>query len=241
MNRLAQKTILLTGAAGTVGAAIADAVEREGGIAIRTDVTASPGVAHVLDVTSPADWQNMIAAIEAGSGRLDGLVNAAGIAARGHIEDTDFALWRQVMAVNLDGAFLGCRAALPLLRRQGGAIVNIASVYGLVGGANVLAYSASKGGVVQLTKSVALHGANLKPPVRCNAVCPAYLEGPMVDAVADATPYPDVVRRSLAAEIPLNRFGRAAEVAELCVYLLSDESGFVTGSAIPVDGGLTAR
>src|SRR5207302_10609365 len=118
----------------------------------------------------------------------DGLVNAAGIATPGTVEDTDFATWRRVMAVNLDGTFLGCKHALALLKRNGGAIVNISSVSGLVGGHNLAAYNASKGGVRLLTKSVALHGARLDPKVRCNSVHPAFIDGPMVDAVIAATP-----------------------------------------------------
>jgi NAD(P)-dependent dehydrogenase (short-subunit alcohol dehydrogenase family) len=168
-------------------------------------------------------------------------VNAAGIAIVGTIEKTDFAAWRRVLSVNLDGAFLGCKYAFPLLRKQGGSIVNLSSVSGLVGGHNLAAYNASKGGLSLLTKSIALHGARFKPPVRCNAVCPAFLEGPMVDAVAQGTKNPDAVKHKLAADIPLGRLGQPTEVADLCVYLLSDESGFITGADLPIDGGLTAR
>jgi 3(or 17)beta-hydroxysteroid dehydrogenase len=241
MKRLKGKTVLITGAAGSVGTAATEAVRSEGGIAITTDVAESEGIEHVLDVTAEADWMRVTAAIELGVGSLDGLINAAGLGAIGSIEDTDLAAWRRVLAVNLDGAFLGCKHVMPLLKRKGGAIVNVASAFGLVADAKLVAYCASKAGLIQLTKSVALYGAGLRPPVRCNAVCPAYLEGPMVDAIADATPYPDVVRKNLALVIPLSRFGQAPEVAALCVYLLSEESAFVTGSAIPIDGGVTAR
>lgn len=241
MSRLANKIVLVTGAAGAVGTAVAEAVAEAGGTAIRTDLDATDGIDHALDVTTEGDWTRVIGAIEQSVGRLDGLVNAAGIAALGNIEKTDLATWRRVLAVNLDGAFLGCKHALPLLKRNGGSIVNVASVFGLVGGANLLAYSASKGGVCLLTKSVALHGAALKPPVRCNVVCPAFLEGPMVEAMVAETPYPDLVRQGVTRDIPLGHLGRPRDVADLCVYLLADESRFVTGSEIPVDGGLTAR
>jgi 3(or 17)beta-hydroxysteroid dehydrogenase len=241
MKRLKDKTVLITGAAGSVGAAAAEAVRSAGGIAITTDVVKGDGIDHVLDVTAEADWTGVVAAIELGIGSLDGLINAAGLGAIGNIEDTDLTAWRRVMAVNLDGAFLGCKHAMPLLKRKGGAIVNVSSAFGLVADAKLVAYTASKAGLIQLTKSVALFGAGLKPPVRCNAVCPAYLEGPMVDAIADATPYPEVVRKNLALAIPLARFGQPSEVASMCVYLLSDEAAFVTGSAITIDGGVTAR
>ncbi|MEJ2377186.1 MAG: SDR family oxidoreductase, partial [Pseudolabrys sp.] len=134
-----------------------------------------------------------------------------------------------------------CKYGFPLLRKQGGAIVNLSSVLGLIGSANLPAYSASKGGVSLLTKSVALHGARYKPPVRCNAVCPAFIEGPMVDGIAQGTRDPEAVRNRLSSDIPLGRLGAPEEVAKLCVYLLSDDSSFITGADVPIDGGLTAR
>ena len=127
------------------------------------------------------------------------------------------------------------------MRRAGGAIVNISSVSGLVGGHNLAAYNASKGGVRLLSKSVALHGARLKPQVRCNSIHPAFLEGPMPDTLIAQTRNPERARERMTAEVPLGRFGRPAEVAEMCVYLLSDESAFVTGAEFVIDGGLTAR
>jgi NAD(P)-dependent dehydrogenase (short-subunit alcohol dehydrogenase family) len=194
-----------------------------------------------LDVTSEADWQRVIADVEKKHGRLDGLVNAAGIATVGSIEKTDFATWRRVLSINLDGTFLGCKYAFPLLRKQGGSIVNLSSVLGLVGSSNLTAYNASKGGVSLLTKSVALNGARYKPPVRCNAVCPAFIEGPMVDGIADGTKNPAAVQSKLTGDIPLGRLGKSEEVAGLIVYLLSDAASFITGADMPIDGGLTAR
>jgi NAD(P)-dependent dehydrogenase (short-subunit alcohol dehydrogenase family) len=241
MGRLKDKVVLITGAAGAVGSAVADAVVEAGGLAVTTDLAGCPGMDHALDVTSEEDWRRTIDDLERAAGRLDGLVNAAGIATPGSVEDTDFTTWRRVMAVNLDGTFLGCKYALPLLRRNGGAIVNISSVSGLVGGHNLAAYNASKGGVRLLTKSVALHGARLKPQVRCNSVHPAFLEGPMADALIAQTRNPERARERMTADVPLGRFGRPAEVADMCVYLLSDESAFVTGAEFVIDGGLTAK
>jgi NAD(P)-dependent dehydrogenase (short-subunit alcohol dehydrogenase family) len=241
MARLNNKIVLIAGAAGAIGLAVAAAVKREGGSAIATDLAGRPGIDHALDVTAEADWQSVLAAVERAHGRLDGLVNAAGIALLATIEDTDYAAWRRVLAVNLDGTFLGCKHALPLLKRGGGAIVNLSSISGIVGGHNLAAYNASKGGVRLLTKSVALHGARLKPPVRCNSVHPAFLDGPMVDDILAQTGRPDIARGQLARDIPLGRLGEPSEVAEMCVYLLSDESRFVTGAEFVIDGGLTAR
>jgi 3(or 17)beta-hydroxysteroid dehydrogenase len=190
MADLRGKITLVTGAAGAVGCAVIDAVKAAGGAVIATDLKGGSGI-DVLDVTAEADWQRIAAEIELQNGRLDGLVNAAGIVAVGTIEQLDFAAWRRVLSVNLDGAFLGCKYAMPLLRKRGGAIVNLSSVSGLVGGHNLAAYNASKGGLSLLSKSIALYGARLTPPVRCNAVCPAFLEGPLVDAIVQGARDPD--------------------------------------------------
>jgi len=238
---LQDKIVLVTGAAGAIGAAMAAAIRAAGGIAVATDLAAGAGIDHALDVTSEADWQRVMTAVETSHGRLDGLVNAAGIATVGNIEKTNLATWKRVLAVNLDGTFLGCKNAFPLLRKNGGAIVNMSSVLGLIGGPNLAAYNASKGGVSLLTKSVALHGARYKPPIRANALCPAFIAGPMVDGIAGGTKNPDAVKQKLALDIPLGRLGEPAEVASTCVFLLSDAAAFITGTDVPVDGGLTAR
>jgi NAD(P)-dependent dehydrogenase (short-subunit alcohol dehydrogenase family) len=240
-ERLADKVVLITGAAGSIGHAMIEAVTAAGGIAVASDLAIHESVTHSLDVTSESDWQRVIDDVGRTHGRLDGLVNAAGLAAVGNIEDTDFATWRRILSVNLDGTFLGCKYGFTLLKRHGGAIVNLSSVAGLVGGHNLAAYNASKGGVRLLTKSVALHGARLTPQVRCNSVHPAFLEGPMVDEILRKSDFPDGARARITRDIPLGRLGTPAEVADLCVYLLSDESRFVTGAEFVIDGGLTAR
>jgi 3(or 17)beta-hydroxysteroid dehydrogenase len=241
MSRLKDKIVLVTGAAGSVGAAVTAAIHAAGGQPITSDLADTSGMDHMLDVTSEADWLGVIEQVGRSHERLDGLVNAAGIAALGTIEDTDFATWRKILGVNLDGTFLGCKHALELLKKRGGSIINLSSIAGLIGGHNFVAYNASKGGVRLLTKSVALHGARLDPQVRCNSVHPAFLEGPMVDTILLDTAHPDGARARMIRDIPLGRFGTAEEVADMCVYLLSDESRFVTGAEFVIDGGLTAR
>jgi 3(or 17)beta-hydroxysteroid dehydrogenase len=236
MAELKDKIILVTGAAGAIGSAIAAALSSAGGTAIASDLTGDVA----LDVTSESDWQRVTDEIGERHGRLDGLVNAAGIVALGNIEQLDFATWRRVLAVNLDGAFLGCKYAFPLLRKNGGSIVNLSSVSGLVGGHNLAAYNASKGGLSLLTKSVALYGARLTPPVRCNAVCPAFVEGPMVDGIAQGARDPLIAKEKMSHDIPLGRLGQPDEIAALCIYLLSDAAAFITGANLPIDGGLTA-
>jgi len=145
MGRLKDKVVLITGAAGAVGSAVGEAVVRAGGIAVATDLAGRSGIDHALDVTREEDWLRVVGELDRAIGRLDGLVNAAGIATLGTVEETDFATWRRIMAVNLDGCFLGCKHAMILLKRRGGAIVNLSSVAGLVGGHNLAAYNAVKG------------------------------------------------------------------------------------------------
>ena len=237
MAELKDKVVLVTGAAGAIGAAVVAAAENAGAVVIATDIIGDAG----LDVTSESDWQRVVDEVGEKHGRLDGLVNAAGIVALGSIEQLDFMTWRKVLAVNLDGAFLGCKYAFALLRKRGGAIVNLSSVSALVGGHNLAAYNASKGGLSLLTKSIALHGARCKPPVRCNAICPAFVEGPMVDAMAEAARDSNGAMEKMSRAIPLGRLGLPAEIASLCVYLLSDAASFITGANLPIDGGLTAK
>jgi len=240
MSDLTGKSVLITGAAGAIGGAVTKAVKAAGGTPVTADIASGTGIDAAFDVTAEADWQRLAAEIQRTHGHLDGLVNTAGIFALGSIEDLDLATWKRVLAVNLDGTFLGCKYSFPLLRQRGGSIVNLSSVSGLVGGHNFAAYNASKGGVSLLSKSVAMYGARSKPPVRCNAVCPAFLEGPMVDFTVASADNPQSAREKMARAIPIGRLGQPAEVAALCVYLLSDEASFITGADLPIDGGLTA-
>jgi NAD(P)-dependent dehydrogenase (short-subunit alcohol dehydrogenase family) len=239
--RLQDRVILITGAAGTIGRALAVAIEREGGVPVGSDLSEGAGVALAHDVTREEDWAAIMAEIERRHARLDGLVNNAGVAAIGSIETTTFAEWRRIMAVNADGVFLGCRAAWPLLSRSAKpAIVNVSSVSGLVGGANMAAYNASKGAVRLLTKSVALHGARRDPPIRCNSIHPAFVEGTMVDTMLSGARDPAGAQARMASQIPMRRLADPAEIAASIVFLLCDESGFMTGSELVVDGGLVA-
>lgn len=241
-GRLDGRVVLVTGAAGTLGRAIAGAIAADGGTPIRTDVADRQTMDLALDVTREEDWRAVAVAIEALHGRLDGLVNNAGIVTLGDVEQTSLAEWRRVMAVNVDGVFLGCKHAMPLLARAPApSIVNLSSVSGLVGGANLAAYNASKGAVRLLTKSVALSGARKSPQVRCNSVHPAFVESDMVDGIAAATRDPARSKERMAGDIPLGRFARPAEIAEAVVWLLSDASSFMTGAEMVLDGGLVAR
>jgi NAD(P)-dependent dehydrogenase (short-subunit alcohol dehydrogenase family) len=242
MATLEGKIVLVTGAAGTLGQAISAAVEAAGGTPIRTDLAGRPGMELALDVTREEDWQVTMAAISTRHGRLDGLVNNAGVVLVGDVEQTSYTDWKRVMAINADGVFLGCKYAMPLLARgTAPSIVNISSVSGLVGGANLAAYNASKGAVRLLTKSVALSGARKAPQVRCNSVHPAFIEGDMVDALAGSGRDPVKARARMTADVPLGRMARAPEIADAVVYLLSETSAFMTGTEMVLDGGLVAR
>jgi NAD(P)-dependent dehydrogenase (short-subunit alcohol dehydrogenase family) len=240
-GQLEGHVVLVTGALGTLGSAMCAAIEAAGATPLRSDLSGRGKVDIALDVTREEDWQAAMAAIERTHGRLDGLVNNAGVGTPGDIERTSFAEWRRVMAVNADGVFLGCKYALPLLAKSKvPSIVNISSASGIVGGANLAAFNASKGAVRLLTKSVALSGARKRPPVRCNSVHPAFIDGDMVDAMVRSRPDEEKARAKLVSQIPIGRLGEPQEVANTVVWLLSPASSFTTGSEVLVDGGLIA-
>jgi len=239
--QLRDHIVLVTGALGTLGAAMCKAIEAAGGKAIRSDLATRGKVDIALDVTSEDNWKAAIAEIDSAHGRLDGLVNNAGVGTPGDVEQTSFSEWRRVMAINADGVFLGCKYAMPLLAKsKAPSIVNISSASGIVAGANLAAYNASKGAVRMLSKSVALSGARKRPPVRSNSVHPAFIEGDMVDRMVKGRPDPAKAMSKLHAQIPIGRLGQPQEVANTVVWLLSPASSFTTGSEVLVDGGLIA-
>ena len=239
--QLKDHIVLVTGALGTLGAAMCKAIEAAGGKAIRSDLATRGKVDIALDVTSEENWKAAIAEIDSAHGRLDGLVNNAGVGTPGDVEQTSFSEWRRVMAINADGVFLGCKYAMPLLAKsKAPSIVNISSASGIVAGANHAACNASKGAVRMLSKSVALSGARKRPPVSSNSVHPAFIEGDMVDRMVKSRPDPAKAMNKLHAQIPIGRLGQPQEVANTVVWLLSPASSFTTGSEVLVDGGLIA-
>ncbi len=239
---LRDKVVLVTGASGSLGRAIVALVREHGGIAFSTDLAPGPNIDAAHDVTREEDWTAVCVEIDRRHGRLDGLVNNAGIVHVGSIEATDLATFRKVMAVNVDGVFLGCKHAWPLLRKSDAAsIVNVSSTAGLVGSAEHAAYNASKGAVRLLSKSVALHGARLDPVIRCNSLHPSLMEGNMANALVAGADDPEAaIRAIVAGRNPMRRLALTSEVAGAAVFLLSSLSGFVTGSELVSDGGSTA-
>ena len=253
MTRLAGQAALITGGGTGIGRAIALAFAREGAkvaVAARRkdklqsvvdEITAAGGEALPLscDVSISVDAERAVRETVQHFGGLHTLVNNAGTHSDATVERISEADWDRVMAVNLKGPFLMSRAALPALRRAGGgSIINTGSILGLLAMKSRAAYCASKGGLTMLTKAMALDHAHEN--IRVNCICPALVETDMVAALFPATPEGRVLREARASAIPLGRLGRPADIAELAVYLASHESSWLTGVAIPLDGGLSA-
>ena len=245
MGRVAGKVAIITGAASGMGKADAILLAREGASVVVADlnekdgqaVAAAIGDAAVfmrLDVTDEDNWRAVIAATVERFGRLDVLVNNAGMIALGTIVDTDLASWRKINAVNSDGVFLGCKHAIPVMAESGGgSIVNMSSVAAIQGQSFVAAYSASKGAVRALTKSIAMFCKEQKNGIRCNSIHPDGVKTPMVVKVAMGK---DVATQEDIDEV--GKFGNMCEpedIANLVLYLASDESGFVNGSEMLID------
>lgn len=245
-ERLAGKVALVTGAATGIGRATVERLAAEGASVVAG--VAEPGQAAlveafaplVLDVRSEEAWEAAIATIERERGGLDILVNSAGIHRVGGALETDRALWEEVMAVNLWGTFLGCRAAIPALRRRGGgAIVNLASINALTAAPRAAAYAASKGGVRALTMALAIDHA--REGIRINCVCPGAVATPLLEGVIASAPDPAAMRELLAERHPMGRIARPEEVAAVIALLASEDASFMTGLAVPVDGGRSIR
>ena len=256
MESLSGKVIIDAGAAGAQGRVGASLFAREGASVVLADTSAAGaddvrrGIeaeggtahAHAADISDEAAWQNLVATAVSTYGRLDGLVNYAAVLSRPGVEETTLESWELTIRVNLTGAWLGLKAVVPALRVSGGgSVVNIGSVDALVGRGGGAAYQASKGGLRLLSKSAATQYA--AEGIRVNSVHPGPMEARMTEVVGPRADAADTAKLEarLKAQIPMGRLGRPIDIAYAVRYLLSDESAFVTGVDLPVDGGLTAQ
>jgi len=266
MNRCDGKVALVTGAARGLGAEAAKRLAQAGASVLLTDIlddqgretadkiVSAGGQAHYIhhDVTSEEDWKAAVEEATTRFGGLDILVNNAGIYFNRPIAEISLTDWRQMMGINVDGVFLGCREALPAIQKRagqwrgGGSIINLSSVAGLIGASGGSAYHASKGAVRLLTKSMALEGAEGDAKVTCNSVHPAVIDTNMGRDLVGQFSANMGVTDNEATELvtmlhPLGRLGMPEDVANAVVFLASEDSAFMTGAEIVVDGGMTAR
>lgn len=243
--RLEEKVALVTGAARGIGEAIARLFAKEGAAVVIGDILETEGEATAadmraqggearflrLDVTSEDSWQQAVKTIEDWHGKLNVLVNNAGLVDREAIEDTPLDLWERIMAVNITGVFLGTKHVIPAMRRAGGgSIINMSSAYGLIGTANRPAYTASKGGVRLFTKATAVEHA--KEAIRANSIHPGFVVTPMTASY-------QVEER--IAQTPMGRLATPEDIAPGALFLASDDSRYMTGSELVIDGGLTVH
>jgi NAD(P)-dependent dehydrogenase (short-subunit alcohol dehydrogenase family) len=253
-DRLAGKVALITGGASGLGANAAALMVREGAKVVVADIAEQRGKAVAdklgssghfvkLDVTSEDNWKAAISETVDKYGALHVLVNSAGIGLGKTVEEISLDEWRKVHAIDLDGVFLGCKHGVAEIKKHthklGGSIINISSISGIIAGANMAAYNSAKAGVRLLSKSVALHCAKSGYNIRCNSVHPTFIDTPILDRYRDRFGN-EVMQQKLGRQVPLGRLGRPEEVGWALVFLAADESSFMTGSEVVIDGGISA-
>lgn len=250
-KRLDGKAAIITGGASGIGRAACKLFAEQGAKVIVADIdfagarkaaeTIGGGATpRRLDVGDEAAWTAVIDDCVETEKRLDVLVNCAGIGRAGNFEELSLEDWNAMIAVNLTGVFLGCKHGVKAMREagNGGSVVNISSIAGLVGGEDIAGYSATKGGVTMLTKSGALHGA--PHGVRCNSVHPTYVDSEMLDPIAEQFPDRQTMLAGMAELVPLGRVATPQDIANAILFLASDEAAMITGSSFLVDGGQLA-
>ena len=248
-ERLKNKVALITGGAQGLGKEMAKSMIAQSAKVFISDIneTILAETAKelscdyiVLDVTNEDHWQEAIKKIKDDIGSLNILVNNAGIGGGGDVESTDLEQWELVHKVNLDSVFMGCKYSLPLMRDSGnGSIINISSMSGIVASHNTSAYNSSKAAVRHLSKSVALHCAKSTNLIRCNSIHPVFTRTAMVQSMIDAAPERNIEEK-LVQQIPIRKLAEPIDIANAAVFLASDESSFITGTELIIDGGLSA-
>ena len=258
LSRLSGKTALVTGAANGIGLATVQRLAEEGAKVLMTDIDAKQGMAEAAnltdaglsvrffhhDVTKRSEWEAAIAAAIELGGALNVLVNNAGIGLIGSIEDCTLEQWQRTQSINVDGVFHGLQVGIAAMKASGGgSIINLASIEGFLGEPMVAAYNASKGAVRILSKSAAGHCARAGYQIRINCVCPGFVETPMVMAgLANLPPEAaQAFQNKVLTRTPMGRMAQAREIANMILFLASDEASYVTGADMLVDGGLTAN
>ncbi|WP_159269017.1 glucose 1-dehydrogenase [Zhongshania aliphaticivorans] len=257
MMRLKDKVAIVTGGGSGIGAAICNCFAQQGASVVVTDINLA-GAQNVVDqiiksggnamaveqdVVDEQRWSEVIAITLSEFGGLDVLVNNAGIGMRGSVESTTLAEWQRTQSINLDSVFLGTQQAVRAMKQNGGSIINISSIEGIVGEATCAAYNASKGGVRIFTKSAALHCANEGYRIRVNSIHPGFIATPLVIAAIESLPASEAEQLSaqLLAKIPFGELGNPEDIANGALFLASDESRYMTGSELVIDGGYTAQ
>jgi len=243
-DRFAGRRVVVTGAASGIGFEMARLFLAEGAQVLAADLDPSAipdgAVGHAVDVADETEVEAMVAAATDRWGGVDVLCNNAGVGSTTDVLGCSAEEWDRLFGVNVRGVFLGIRAVLPGMLAQGaGAIVNTASVAGMIGLRDRAAYCATKGAVISLSKQVAVQYAGTG--VRCNCVCPGTVDSPWVGRLLESAEDPSAARRALVARQPVGRLGRPDEVARAALYLASDDAEFITGTALIIDGGLTAQ
>lgn len=257
MQRLHRKVCLVTGAASGIGLAIAETFLRDGASVLLTDIDAVKGEREAQrlreegldalfqqhDVTDEGCWRQVLESVMAHWGRLDVLVNNAGIAILGDVEALTLTQWRRTNAVNLDAVFIGTQQAIAVMKGQGGSIINVASIEGIIGEPMVPSYNASKGGVRIFTRSAAAHCARQGYNIRINNLCPGYVVTAMISGGLEqaGSELAQRFQSYLEQRIPMGRLAQADEIAKAAIYLASDDSSYMTGSDLVVDGGYLAQ
>lgn len=253
MSRFEGKVAVVVGGASGIGRATSELFASEGATVVVADLNGplahetaaacgNSSIAFQLDVVDETAWDKLTGLLRDTFGGIDILANSAGFSYLENVSDATIAHWRRELDVNLTGTFLASQSAISLMKERGApcAIVHVSSIYGLVGVAHAAAYCATKAGMTMLTKSIALHCADQKWPIRCNSVHPTYVDTPLLRLKASMYGGEEAMLASMAAEVPMGRIATPRDVADAIAFLSSDASALISGTTLVIDGAMTA-